>query len=66
MEEYEALWTEEKDEWVLVNTEYGYNIFNRVSRTALCIYDDDTAEAVMAAMREHGCGVYESLAELDG
>ena len=39
MENHDYLWTTEKNNWVLVNTEYGYGIINRKEQTMLMVSD---------------------------
>ena len=37
LSEYEYLWTTEKDDWVLVNTTFGYGIVNKTAQVVLWI-----------------------------
>ena len=46
IEEYDYLWTEKKDEYVLVNTEFGYGIVNKVEKKVLCISDEELEDIV--------------------
>ena len=35
LSEYKYLWTTEKDDWVLVNTTFGYGIVNKTEQVVL-------------------------------
>lgn len=59
--EYSYLWEEEKRDWVLVNTSYGYGIVNKRAQTALLISDDDLEEAVIDKMLAEGNAVYDDI-----
>ena len=41
MKEHEYLWTTEKENWVLVNSEYGYGIINKKDQTMLMVSDPE-------------------------
>lgn len=59
--EYSYLWEEEKRDWVLVNTSYGYCIVNKRAQTALLISDDDLEEAIIDKMLAEGNAVYDDI-----
>lgn len=59
--EYSYLWGTEKNDWVLVNTSYGYGIINKRAQTALVISDDDLEETVIAKMLSEGNAVYDDI-----
>ncbi len=59
--EYEYLWTTEKQNWVLVKTEYGDAIVNKATQSALLISDDELEKAVIERMRSEGCKTYENI-----
>lgn len=61
MEEYAYLWTTEKDDWVLVNTEYGYGIVNKKTRMALLVSDDDLEDALIDKMLRSGNKTYSNI-----
>lgn len=63
MEEHKYLWTTEKDDWVLVNTVYGYGIVNKKEQSMLMVSDLDLKEKLVNKMLESGCMVYDSLDE---
>jgi len=63
LNEYIYLWTDKKDEFVLVNTEFGYGIVNKREQTVLSISDEELEEAVIAKMIEEGSKVYENILE---
>lgn len=57
------VWTTEKDNYVLVNTEFGYAIVNQGSRTMLCISDEQLHDEVVSNMLASGCRVYATIEE---
>ncbi len=61
IEEYTYLWTTKKDEYVLVNTEYGYGIVNKKEQTVLSISDEELEEQLINKMLEEGNKVYENI-----
>lgn len=61
IEEYTYLWTTKKDEYVLVNTEYGYGIVNKKEQTVLSISDEVLEEQLINKMLEEGNKVYENI-----
>jgi hypothetical protein len=58
--EYTYLWTK-KDEFVLVNTEYGYGIVNKKEQTVLSISDEELEKQLINKMLEEGNKVYENI-----
>ncbi len=60
-EEYSYLWTTRKEEFALVNTEYGYGIVNKIEQTVLSISDEALEEAVIQKMSNEGCKVYDNI-----
>lgn len=61
IEEYSYLWTTEKEDTVLVNTEFGYGIVNKKQHTVLSISDTSTSQAVIKKMLEEGNKIYENI-----
>jgi len=61
IEEYSYLWTTEKEDTVLVNTEFGYGIVNKKQHTVLSISDTATSQAVIKKMLEEGNKIYENI-----
>ena len=59
--EYSYLWTTKKEEFVLVNTEYGYGIVNKKDQTVLSISDEDVEEAVIKKMIDEGNRMYKNI-----
>ncbi len=63
MNEYSYLWNEEKNDWVLVHTEYGYSIVNKKSQMALMVSDGELEEALIDRMIQEGNRKYDNIQE---
>ena len=61
IEDYNYLWTTEKDSWVLVNTEYGYTIVNKKAQKALLVTNEELADALIEKMLKEGNQTYENI-----
>lgn len=61
MENHEYLWTTEKGDWVLVNTEYGYGIINKKEQSMLMVSDPELKKTLVEKMLSEGCKTYNSL-----
>ncbi len=61
IDEYAYLWTTKKDEYVLVNTEYGYGIVNKQKQTVLSISDEELDKQLINKMLEEGNKLYENI-----
>ena len=61
--EFNYLWTTQKDEFVLVNTEYGYGIVNKKTHAALSISDEQLEENVIQRMLKEGNKIYDNILE---
>ena len=61
IEEYSFLWTNEKEDYVLVNTEYGYGIVNKSNQTVLSISDEELEEKLIQKMLIEGNQVYDNI-----
>ena len=61
IDEFNFLWTKEKDESVLVYTEYGYCIVNKLNQTVLSISDEEIYQAVVKKMLDAGNKVYDNI-----
>ncbi len=61
IDEYAYLWTTKKDEYVLVNTEYGYGIVNKKKQTVLSISDEELDKQLINKMLEEGNKLYENI-----
>ena len=59
--EFSYVWTTEKNDYVLVDSEFGYAIVNKREQTVLCISDEETDAAVVEKMLEAGCRVYSNI-----
>lgn len=63
IEEYNYLWTTQKDAYVLVSTEFGYGIVNKIRQTVLSISDETLEDAIIQKMLDEGCKVYADILE---
>ena len=61
IDDYNYLWTTEKDSWVLVNTEYGYAIVNKNDQKALLVSNEKLADALVEKMLKVGNRTYENI-----
>ncbi|MGX8714526.1 MAG: hypothetical protein ACSW8A_02115 [Lachnospiraceae bacterium] len=61
--DYSYLWTSEKEDWVLVNTEFGYGIVNIKSQMALMISDEELENAIIEKMKSSGNRIYNDINE---
>ena len=61
IEEFSFLWTTEKDAYVLVNTEFGYGIVNKIKQTVLSISDETIYQSVIQKMLDEGNKIYENI-----
>ena len=61
--DYSYLWTSEKEDWVLVNTEFGYGIVNKKSQMALMISDEELENAIIEKMKSSGNRIYNDINE---
>ena len=59
--EYEYLWTTEKNDWVLVNTSFGYGIVNKTEQMVLLVSDEELEQALIENMLSNGCKVYDDI-----
>ena len=59
--EYEYLWTTEKNDWVLVNTSFGYSIVNKTEQMVLLVSDEELEQALIEKMLSNGCTVYDNI-----
>ena len=61
--DYSYLWTSEKEDWVLVNTEFGYGIVNIKSQMALMMSDEELENAIIEKMKSSGNRIYNDINE---
>ena len=63
IENYNYLWTTEKDSYVLVSGRSGYGIINKREQAVLSISDKTLKNALIQKMLEEGCKVYSNILE---
>ena len=63
IEEFNYLWTTQKEEYVLVNTEFGYGIVNKKNHTVLSISNESIEEKVIQKMLSEGNRIYNNILE---
>lgn len=61
--EYSYIWTIEKDDYVLVNTEFGFGIVNKKKQMVLSISNDELEKAIIKKMLDEGNKTYENINE---
>ena len=61
IDEFSFLWTSKKEEYVLVNTEFGYGIVNKLKQTVLSISDEAVYQSVIQKMLDEGNKIYENI-----
>ncbi len=61
IEEYNYLWTSQKDSYVLVSTEFGFGIVNKKNQTVLSFSDETLEDAIIKKMMDEGCNVYQNI-----
>lgn len=59
--DYSYLWTTEKADSVLVNTEFGYGIVNKRKQTVLSISNESLEEEIIKRMLDVGCKIYDDI-----
>lgn len=59
--DYTYLWTTSKDKYVLVKTEYGYGIVNKIEQMVLSISDEELETMIIQKMIEEGNKIYETI-----
>ena len=63
IDEFNYLWTSQKEEFVLVNTEYGYGIVNKKTHVVLSISNEQLEEKVIQKMLKEGNKIYDNILE---
>ena len=63
IDEYSYLWTDKKEEFVLVNTEFGYGIVNKKEQTVLAISDESLEAEIISKMMAEGNQKYDNILE---
>lgn len=63
IEEFNYLWTTQKEEYVLVNTEFGYGIVNKKNHTVLSISNECLEEKIIQKMLSEGNRIYNNILE---
>ena len=59
--DYDYLWNSKKDEWVLVNTSFGYGIVNKKTQSALLVSDEALESALIERMLSEGNKIYDDI-----
>lgn len=59
--EYSYLWTTNKKEYALVETEFGYGIVNKKEQTVLSISDEKLEETIIQKMIDEGIKTYKNI-----
>ena len=59
--DYEYLWNEDKEDYVLLRVEEHYLIIDRVHQMVLLIEDDDMSDRVIAKMIEEESLIFDTL-----
>lgn len=63
IDKYNYLWETEKDNQVLVDTEYGYSIINKKEQTALVVSDEKLESALIQQMLKAGNKIFNDIKE---
>lgn len=58
---YSWLWNENREDYVLIDTGYGYAIVNKIEKYILWIADEEVSENVTAEMKKRGNQVFDCL-----
>lgn len=61
VDNYSYLWKEEKEDYVLVRTRFGYSIVNKRKRNMLLVCDDELNEKLVEKMLKNGSTIYEDI-----
>lgn len=64
LEEYEYLWTTEKEEYVLVRGSEGYAIVEKKNKMMLLIEDDNIYDMVVDQMLQQGNKIIDFISEI--
>ncbi len=59
--DYNYIWTTDKEDYVLVETEFGYGIVNKKKQMVLSISDDDLETAIIQKMQTEGNKIYSNI-----
>ena len=59
--EYAYLWTNEKEQWVLVRTSAGYAIVNNVEQSLLMVSDSELKKYLINRMISEGNSIYDNI-----
>lgn len=63
IDDFSYIWTSEKDDYVLVNTEFGFGIVNKKKQMVLSISNDELEIAIIKKMLDEGNKTYEDINE---
>ncbi len=59
--DFSYLWTTDKEDYVLVETEYGYGIVNKRKQMVLSISNDELEAALIQKMQTEGNKIYNNV-----
>ena len=62
-DEFNYLWTTEKENYVLVKTTYGYGIVDKKEKAVLSISNPELRQEVINKMIQEGNKIYENILE---
>ena len=63
LSKYQYLWENERSDWALANSPYGYGIVNARTHMMLLIEDDELEKAAINKMEESGNAKYDSITD---
>lgn len=61
LDEYKYLWESEKNDWVLVNSPYGYGVINKRTQSMLLVSDESLENAIIDKMLAAGNKTYDDI-----
>ncbi len=61
IENYSYVWNEKKNDYVLVKTEFGYAIVDKMEKSMLLISDENLEKIVINKMLECGNKIYDNI-----
>lgn len=61
IENYSYLWDKKRIDFVLVKTELGYSIVDKMKQSVLLIEDEELVQNIIGKMLENGKKVYDNI-----
>ena len=61
IENYSYLWDKERTDFVLVKTDFGYGIVDKMKQSVLLIEDEELGQNIICKMLENGKKVYDNI-----